>query len=71
MFQHNCKRAARVALLLCVFSLPVWAMRGKPDRHHGGGGGGQGVPEGGSSLAYVGLAGTMIAGGMVLARKSR
>lgn len=73
MFEHSVKRAVRIGLLLCLFSLPVWAMHGKPDRHRGGGGGGGGnnVPEGGSSLAYVGLAGSMIAGGMVLARKSR
>ncbi|MGA2695892.1 MAG: hypothetical protein ABSE92_07515 [Terriglobales bacterium] len=86
MFEISLKRAARLALVFAALSLPVWAMHGQPDRHHGGGcggnnrdcgggggngGGGNNVPEGGSSLAYAALAGSMIAGGMVLARKSR
>jgi hypothetical protein len=72
MFELSWKRAARLSLVLATLSLPVWAMHGKPERHRGGGGGGgNNVPEGGSSLAYAALAGSMIAGGMVLARKSR
>lgn len=75
MFELTWKRAARLALVLAALSLPVLAMNGKPDRHRGGGGGngggGNNVPEGGSSLAYAALAGSMIAGGMLLARKSR
>jgi hypothetical protein len=82
MFELSWKRAARLSLVLAALSLPVWAMHGQPDRHHGGGGcgnnrncggggGGNNVPEGGSPLAYTALAGSMIAGGMVLARKSR
>jgi hypothetical protein len=84
MFSHNMKRAVKVGLLLCAFSLPVLALDGGADRHHhhggcggnnrdcgGGGGGGNNVPEGGSLLAYTCLSGAMIAGGMVLARKPR
>jgi hypothetical protein len=75
MFEISLKRAARFALVLAALSLPTLAMNGKPDRHHhggdGGDGGGKNVPEGGSSLAYAALAGSMIAGGMLLARKSR
>jgi hypothetical protein len=81
MFEMSWKRATRLALVCAALSLPVWAMHGQPDKHHGGGGcgnnrdcgggGGGNVPEGGSTLAYAALAGSMIAGGMVLARKSR
>lgn len=85
MLNQSWKRAAKIALLLCVFSLPVWALHQRGDGHRGGGGGcgknqncggggnggGGNVPEGGSQLAYTGLAGSVIGGGIMLARKSR
>jgi hypothetical protein len=79
MFSHNVKRAVKVGLLLCAFSLPVLALDGAGWHYHGGcggnnrdcRGGGNNVPEGGGLLAYTCLSGAMIAGGMVLARRSR
>ena len=80
----NWKRAAKVSLVMCLLSLPVWALQGRGDQRGGrgggggcgynrncGGGGGNNVPEGGSLLAYTGLTGAVLAGGIVLARKSR
>jgi len=82
MFSQSWKRAVRIGLVLSALSLPMWALLGGADHGHGhggcgdnrncgGGGGGNNVPEGGSLLAYTGLSGAMIAGGIVLARKSR
>jgi hypothetical protein len=73
----NWKRAANIAIVCGLMSLPLSASPRGGDRHgHGGDGCGNNrnckdVPEGGSPLAYTALSGVMIAGAFALARKSR